>query len=83
MNLEKPMLFIVLLLFIIGILAAAVFVLFHHHVVNLHTWHQFLASESSAARAELGNLRTWLAEHAHLHTASPAATPTPSAAPKS
>jgi hypothetical protein len=72
----------IFLLFVIAILVAAIFVLFHHHMVNLHTWHTFLSGELASAKAELGNLRQYVNDHIHLHTAPATASPAAAAAKK-
>jgi len=73
---------ITVLLIVIAILVVALFLLFHHHLVNQSAWHALLREDLQAARVELGNVREWIQEHLHLHTAPPAAAPSSSTQPK-
>jgi hypothetical protein len=63
------------LLIIIALLASVLVVVFHHHMVNLRDWHLYLSAKAAATEKDLLELRQWVEEHFHLHTAPPSASP--------
>lgn len=75
-------LLIAALLVLVVLLAVAVFVLFHGRMVNMEKWHAWTRDEQDKLSADIVELKAWVKQHVHLHTASPAAIPSASAAKK-
>lgn len=71
--------FTAFLMFLVLLEGFVIWALFSKGMVDWKSWHEYLRVELSVARKEVTELKQWFADHVHLHTSSPAATPAPSA----